>query len=97
MVNGSSITWDNADGAVLVRSISSQPGSPDVVYPQVTDQRFPPPVGFERNELFLAQMRHFLEVIAGKAAPRCTLQDGIQALELALSVQRSQQEKRLIR
>jgi hypothetical protein len=30
-------------------------------------------------------MRHFCDVVNGKAEPVCTLQDGIQALKLALA------------
>ena len=44
-----------------------------------------PPAGFARNDPFLSEMRHFLACCAGDALPRCTLQDGIRALELALS------------
>lgn len=92
------ITWDNADGIVHVNAIGSSHETPETT-PQTpyTHQQFPPPASFERNDLFLAQMRHFLEVIHGKAAPSCTLTDGIRALELSLAVQRSQQEGRLIR
>lgn len=45
-----------------------------------------PPQGFERNDLFMAQTRHFLDVIAGNALPCCTLHDGVRALEIALAV-----------
>ena len=48
-----------------------------------------PPEDFERNDLFLAQMQHFIEVVAGQAAPSCTLADGIHALEIALAVHQS--------
>jgi len=43
---------------------------------------------FERNDLFLSQMSHFIEVVAG-ATPACTLADGILALEIALAVHES--------
>jgi predicted dehydrogenase len=46
----------------------------------------PPPEGFERNDLFLAEMRHFIEVIAGDSDPVCGLDDGIQALSIAAAV-----------
>jgi len=48
------------------------------------------PTGFERNDLFIAEMRHFLEVVNGSAQPVCTLQDGIRALEIALAAHRSE-------
>ncbi|MEX2144540.1 MAG: Gfo/Idh/MocA family oxidoreductase [Anaerolineales bacterium] len=53
------------------------------------EQEFPAPVGFERNDLFLAQMRHFIEVAKGETQPKCTLTDGRKALELALAVHAS--------
>lgn len=72
------IQWDNADGAARVY----RAGAADW-------ETFPPPMGFERNDLFLAELRHFIEVIRGEAAPLCTLDDGIQALRLALAVHES--------
>jgi len=47
------------------------------------------PPGFERNDLFLAEMRHFLRVAQGAESPVCTLDDGIQTLRLALAAQDS--------
>lgn len=41
---------------------------------------------FERNFMFLEMMRHFLDVVKGKAEPFCTLDDGINALELAIKI-----------
>ncbi|MFQ5921618.1 MAG: Gfo/Idh/MocA family protein [Anaerolineales bacterium] len=48
-----------------------------------------PPQGFERNSMFLDEMRHFLAVVAGEADPVCSLGDGVRALEIALAVHRS--------
>jgi predicted dehydrogenase len=42
------------------------------------------PEGFERNWLFLAEMRHFLAVARRETQPVCSLEDGIRALEIAL-------------
>jgi predicted dehydrogenase len=75
------LQWDNADGAVrLYRASRGQ------------WEAFPAPEGFERNYLFLAQMRHFLEVASGIATPLCTLEDGIRALQLALAAHTSQNQ-----
>jgi len=49
-------------------------------------QTFSPPDGFERNQMFLDEMRHFLAVVRGETEPTCTLEDGRQALQLALAV-----------
>lgn len=75
------IRWDNADGAVQV-SVAGADGKPG------DWQTFPVPVGFERNVMFLDQMRHFLAVCRGEAEPLCTLDDGMRALENALAVHR---------
>jgi len=85
------IHWDNADGGVQLYRAD---------HPQGEGEIFPVSPGggqaFERNELFLAEMRHFLAIIHGIAQPLCTLGDGIQALRLALAAHRSAQEKALI-
>jgi predicted dehydrogenase len=47
---------------------------------------------FDRDTLFAAQMRHFIEVVRGSQPPRCTLDDGIWAQRLALAALRSAAE-----
>jgi len=60
------------------------------------EQEFLPPAGFERNDLFLAQMRHFIDLVSGRAAPLCTLSDGRKALKLALAAHTSAAEGRKV-
>lgn len=82
------LRWDNADGILIHIHIPDAFGG---IYPQPfrgVETRYAPPDGFERNHLFEAQTRHFLEVASGQAAPLCTLEDGIRALELALAARR---------
>jgi len=74
------LRWDNSDGSTRVYRAANQ-----------TWEAFPPPHGFERNWLFLEQMRHFLGVAHGLEQPACSLEDGIYALRLALAVLRSGQ------
>ncbi len=62
-----------------------------------SEQEFLPPAGFDRNDMFLAQMRHFIEVIKGETTPQCTLQDGRRALEIALAVYQSDAEGKRIK
>lgn len=52
-------------------------------------REFSPEAGFERNQLFIDQTRHFLEVTQGSAQPLCTLEDGVRALEIALAAHTS--------
>jgi len=79
------LAWDNADGSV--RLYRAETANWEV---------FSAPEGFERNTLFIDELRHFLDVISGRSLPVCTLQDGIRALQLALAAYRSSSEKRAI-
>ena len=85
------LRWDNADGILQLHrmpaafgSFSDQPLAPVM-------ESFSPPEAFERNELFLAQTRHFIEIVRGESEPVCRLEDGMLALRLALAAYESQQ------
>ncbi len=56
-----------------------------------------PPAGFERNHLFLDEMRHFLNVASGIELPACTLDDGIAALKLTIAVHLSANTSQMVR
>jgi predicted dehydrogenase len=71
--------WDAASGALVQRSADG------------SEREVPPPSGFERNDLFLEQTRHFVDVVSGAAQPSCTLADGRWALQIALAVHQSAQ------
>jgi predicted dehydrogenase len=79
------IRWDNGDD--VVRLWRSGPGQ---------WSNFLAPADFERNTLFLDQMRHFLAVARGEAEPLCTLEDGLQALRLSLAAHLSGSQARCI-
>ena len=55
------------------------------------------PKDFVRNDMFLAQMHHFLALIGGETPPVCSLEDGIQDLRIALAALESSQSKKLVR
>jgi len=76
------IRWDNDNDVVSL-------------FNGVNWATYSPPKGFERNDLFLAQTQHFLEIIRGENQPICTLDDGIKALELALAVHHSAKNNQL--
>lgn len=71
------IRWDNSDG--IVRFIRVEKDEKIAAW-----QEFAPPQDFERNTMFLEELRHFTEVVKGKTRPACSLADGIMALRLAL-------------
>jgi predicted dehydrogenase len=72
------ITWNQADGAA--RRYSAATGRWETILA---------PDGFERNWMFLDEMRHFLACLQGDAQPCCTLADGRAALEVALAAKHS--------
>jgi len=73
--------WDA--GSHVLRVLRGKDGS---------ELEIPAPVAFDRNDLFLAEMRHFIDVVSGRAEPQCTLEDGHRALEIALAAYRSSAE-----
>jgi predicted dehydrogenase len=80
-----SLRWDNRDGSLEVVNALEE-----------TRQNFMPPAGFERNQLFLDEMSHFLSVLRGESEPLCTWQDGKQALSLALAALQSAETGRMV-
>lgn len=68
-----SIDWDEASGAAtLRRSGSSQ------------EEISPPPAGYDRNDMFLAELSHFMRVVRGEEESICGLRDGVKTLEILL-------------
>lgn len=72
-----SIRWDNVDGIAHLYDAG-----------QDRWERFSPPDDFVRNDLFLDEMKHFLQVIREGRKPVCDLEDGIEAIKIALEVKR---------
>ena len=79
------IHWDNNDGEVNMF------GSKNKKW-----ETFPLAKTFERNDMFLDEMRHFLNVIQAKELPICTLDDGIEALKITLAANESARRGQLI-
>ncbi len=89
------LKWDYADGILHFYETPDEFGTIRETPAALIHTEFAPPTEFERNHLFLEEMRHFIEVAAGKAEPICTLEDGIRAVELALEAKRTSQIKRV--
>lgn len=87
------LRWDNADGILHLYQTSASFGSFSDTPPAAVMESFSPPEGFERNQLFIAQTRHFMEIVRGEKDPVCTLEDGIQALRLARAAYESQKSQ----
>jgi predicted dehydrogenase len=84
------LRWDNTDGVLHFQRMPASFGSYSDQPPAPVTESFVPPEGFERNQLFLAQTRHFLEIIRGESEPVCTLEDGVMALRIALAAYASE-------
>lgn len=77
--------WDNSDGIARVCNAKNE-----------KQDTFMPPVNFERNSMFVDEMRHFLNCLSGKEKPLCTLSDGRQALRIAIAAKNSSVKKKEI-
>jgi predicted dehydrogenase len=75
-----SLYWDGLSGDLIISMTANESSNHEH-----------PPEGFERNDLFLAEMRHFLKVVRGKESPRCTLDEGIRVQQLIENIKHSAQ------
>ena len=89
--------WDNADGILHLFKMPAPFGSYSDLPPAPVTESFSPPQGFERNQLFIAQTQHFIDIVRGDAQPICTLTDGVRALQMALAAYESQKTERLVK
>jgi predicted dehydrogenase len=78
------ITWNHADSAVHRYSTAARRWETLLA-----------PDGFEREWMFLEEMRHFLECLRGEEQPLSTLADGRAALEVTLAARRALAKARI--
>jgi predicted dehydrogenase len=89
------LKWDLADGAARIYRASPESlaistgmgikaGGEWEVYPLAD--------GWERNVMFMEQMKHFVKVVNGEVEPTCTLDDGVRVQRLVDAVHRSSAE-----
>ena len=71
------IKWDNADGLCHWWTIKQD---------EWRTYQLPP--DFDRNDLFLAETAHFLQMVEGNSVSSCTLQDGLRVQEIIEEVLR---------
>ena len=83
------LRWDNTDGVLQLQKFPAPFASYSDLPPAPVIETFSPPEGFERNQLFVSQTRHFIETVRGESEPVCSLEDGIMALRLALAAKES--------
>ena len=78
--------WDNSSGTLDVFSAGEKAW-----------KTYQPPAGFERNAMFIDELKHFIAVTRKKELPVCTLEDGKQALRLALAAHASNAKGTLVK
>lgn len=81
------LRWDNTDGKLSIYQAETE---------SIGWQEYLPPVGFERNNLFLDEMRHFLAVCRNEEKSVCDYQEGLRSLRWAMAAHTSAKEKRLV-
>jgi predicted dehydrogenase len=72
------IRWENATAEARVYSAQDKAW-----------QTLSPPDGFDRNQLFMEETRHFLALVRGEEPSRCSLSDGIRSLQMTEAVHHS--------
>ncbi len=77
-----SLHWNYADGTARV--VHAHKGR---------EYSLSPPTYFTRNDMFLAEMKHFIQVLHGEAQPKCSLRDGVRALQIAVAALESAEKK----
>lgn len=86
------IKWDLADGATRIYRASAE----SLAISTGRDikaggewESYPLPEGWERNVMFLDQMRHFVDVVNGKSESTCVLDDGVRVQRLVEAIHTS--------
>ena len=74
-----SLRWNAADGSLGVFRAGAAGW-----------ETWEPPLGFERNWLFMEELRHFIACALGQAEPACSLEDGARVLQIVLEARARQ-------
>lgn len=80
-----SLCWDARSGLASMTPCNGRP-----------EQLVAPEAGFERNDIFVEELRHFLACASGTTTPVCTLHDGQRAVIIAEGALRSARERRFV-
>lgn len=80
------IRWDEAEGRVCHYSASTK-----------SWHTYPDPSGWETNEMYLEEMRHFLRCLAGEETPALDLVGARRVLDVALAAKKSAESSQIVR
>jgi len=93
-----SLQWNLADGATRIyraeRSCIDNVG--EVEGGEKAWEVYQPPPEFERNVMFMDEMKHFIAVARGEVESSCPLEEGIRVMRLALAVKESSSTGRVV-
>jgi predicted dehydrogenase len=87
-----SLKWDLSDGAVHIYRASPESlatSSGMNIKAGGEWETHPLVEGWERNVMFLEQMKHFVSVVHGEVQPACTLDDGVNTQRLIAAIHQS--------
>ena len=80
------ITWSNTEGLLRCQLPDSE-----IIADRIPEE-------FERNDLFLTHMAHFLRRVDGmKLTPLCSFEEGVAALTVALSARESNESGKMVK
>jgi predicted dehydrogenase len=86
--NGS-IKWDLVDGVThIYRALPPSPSGRGAGG-EGKWETYPMPEDWERNVMFMEQMKHFVSVVRGEVEPSCPLEDGIRVQKLVQAIHES--------
>ncbi|MBT3187384.1 MAG: Gfo/Idh/MocA family oxidoreductase [Anaerolineae bacterium] len=80
--------WNNDDGVLQHYNMPEEFGTWSANPSAPVHTIYELPDDFERNYLFVEQMKHFIEIVEGKAEPRCSLDDGIEVQKLVENIRK---------
>jgi predicted dehydrogenase len=87
-----SLKWDLSDGATRIYRASPESLETSTgmgIKAGGEWETYPLPENWERNVMFLEQMKHFVAVVHGEVQPTCTLEDGMRVQKLVDAIHKS--------
>jgi predicted dehydrogenase len=81
-----SLQWNLSDGATRIYRAEKKEW-----------KVYPPPAAFERNVMFMEEMKHFIAVVRGEIESSCPLEQGIRVQRLIEAIQRSNTSGAVVR
>jgi predicted dehydrogenase len=87
-----SLKWDLSDGATRIYRASPESLATSTgmgIKAGGEWEAYPLPENWERNVMFMEQMKHFVAVVRGEVQPTCTLEDGMRVQKLVDAVHKS--------